>query len=113
MGAPPMRMLQGAWARRPCHDMKIDLHTHILPPKWPDLCKQFGDDRWVRLEHIDPCSARMMVGNRSFREVKHNCWDPLIRLDDCEKCGVDMQVLSTVPVMFSYWANPEHAYYLS
>ncbi|MBC8107870.1 MAG: amidohydrolase [Anaerolineae bacterium] len=92
---------------------KIDLHTHILPPKWTDLREKFGGDRWVRLEEIDPCSARMMVGDRHFRDIKHNCWDPLVRIDDCDKCGVAMQVLSTVPVMFSYWAKPDQALHLS
>ncbi len=43
-----------------------------------------------------------------FREVDSNCWDPQVRLEECDRDGVDMQVLSTVPVMFSYWARPEH-----
>ena len=88
---------------------KIDLHTHILPPKWPDLRERFGYGDWIRLEHIDPCTARMIQGTKNFREIKHNCWHPEARLEDCEKHGVTTQVLSTVPVMFSYWAKPQHA----
>ena len=41
-----------------------------------------------------------------FRRVEANCWDPGRRLEECERTGVDVQVLSTVPVMFSYWAKP-------
>lgn len=91
---------------------KIDLHTHILPREWPDLKQRYGSDGWVRLEHGTGC-ARMMKGGRCFREVGPNTWDPQARLADCDRDGVRMQVLSTVPVMFSYWAKPAEALHLS
>ena len=93
--------------------MKIDIHTHILPPKWPDLRERFGYGGWARLEQVDPCSARMMIDDKGFREIRHNCWDPRVRIEECERHRVDMQVLSTVPVMFNYWAKPQHALELS
>jgi aminocarboxymuconate-semialdehyde decarboxylase len=85
--------------------MKIDLHTHILPREWPDLDKKYGYPGFVRLEHCDACSARMMIGDRFFRKVESNTWDPAPRIDDMDRAGVSTQVLSTVPVMFSYWAK--------
>jgi aminocarboxymuconate-semialdehyde decarboxylase len=86
--------------------MKLDLHTHILPREWPDLDEKYGYSGFVRLEHCDACSARMMIGDRFFRKVESNTWDPKPRLEEMERTGVAMQVLSTVPVMFSYWAKP-------
>ncbi|MDQ6655504.1 MAG: amidohydrolase [Verrucomicrobiota bacterium] len=86
--------------------MKIDLHTHILPRNWPDLDAKYGYRGFVRLEHCDSCSARMMKGDQLFREVSNNTWDAQRRLEECDAAGVTMQVLSTVPVMFSYWAKP-------
>lgn len=88
--------------------MKIDLHTHILPERWPDLREKYGYGGWVQLEHHAPGCARMMIDGRSFREIQDNCWSPERRLEDCARFGVQCQVLSTVPVMFSYWAKPEH-----
>jgi aminocarboxymuconate-semialdehyde decarboxylase len=91
----------------------IDLHTHILPETWPDLRERYGYGGWVRLEHYKPCCARMMIDDTSFREITDNCWDPRKRLAECDAAGVQVQVLSTVPVMFSYWARPGDALDLS
>jgi aminocarboxymuconate-semialdehyde decarboxylase len=89
--------------------MKIDLHTHILPREWPDLDAKYGYPGFIRLEHHKPCCARMMKGDQFFREVEDNVWDPKRRIEECDQAGVSMQVLSTVPVMFSYWAKPADA----
>lgn len=86
--------------------MKIDLHAHILPEKWPDLAERYGYPGFIRLDHHAPCRAKMMVGDREFRVIEDNCWSPARRIEDCNRCGVTMQVLSTVPVMFSYWVRP-------
>jgi aminocarboxymuconate-semialdehyde decarboxylase len=89
--------------------LRIDIHTHILPERWPDLRERYGYGGWVRLEHHQPCCARMMIDDRVFREITENLWNPRTRLGDCDAAGVDVQVLSTVPVMFSYWARPHDA----
>src|SRR5450432_4413517 len=93
--------------------MKIDLHTHILPREWPDLDAKYGYGGFVRLDHYKPCCARMMMGDRVFREITDNVWDPKRRIEECDRTGVSMQLLSTVPVMFSYWAKPADALDLS
>jgi aminocarboxymuconate-semialdehyde decarboxylase len=93
--------------------VKIDLHTHILPREWPDLDAKYGYPGFVRLEHHQPCCARMMIGERVFREITDNVWEPSRRLEEMDRANVSMQALSTVPVMFSYWAKPADALDLS
>jgi aminocarboxymuconate-semialdehyde decarboxylase len=93
--------------------MKIDIHTHILPENWPDLKEKYGYGGFVQIDHYKPCCAKLLIDGKKFREVQSNCWDPVERIKDCDKSKVNMQVLSTVPVMFSYWAKPEDTYDLS
>jgi aminocarboxymuconate-semialdehyde decarboxylase len=93
--------------------LKIDLHTHNIPRDRPDLDAKYGYGGFVRLDHYQPCCARMMIGDRVFREITDNVWDPKRRIEDCDREKISMQVLSTVPVMFSYWAKPADALDLS
>ena len=85
---------------------KIDIHTHILPPDWPDLKERYGYGGFVQLERHGPGCAHMLLDGKFFREVGANCWDSGIRIGDCDRDGVHVQVLSTVPIMFTYWAKP-------
>src|SRR5258707_15240395 len=102
-----------AFAAADALQMKIDLHTHILPRDWPDLDAKYGYGGFVRLDHYKPCCARMMIGDYVFREITDNVWNPKRRIEECDRAGVSLQVLSTVPVMFSYWAKPADALDLS
>jgi aminocarboxymuconate-semialdehyde decarboxylase len=93
---------------------KIDIHTHILPPDIPKWKDQFGYGGFITLEHHAPCRAKMMRDDgKFFREIESNCFNGKTRIEECDKAGVDVQVLSTVPVMFSYWAKEKDALEIS
>ena len=86
--------------------LKIDIHTHIIPEHLPNFKEKYGYGGFINLDHHKPCCARMMMDDKFFREIQDNCWDPEKRIQEYNHHHIDVQVLSTIPVMFSYWAKP-------
>jgi len=89
------------------------MHTHILPKQLPNFADQFGYGDFIHLEHHRPGFARMMKGNVFFREIEQNCWDPEVRIEEYARHRTPVQVVCTIPVMFSYWAKAQDCLELS
>src|SRR5205814_2227136 len=85
--------------------LKIDTHAHILPAEWPNLAEKYGDDRFPVMVRTES-RHRIYKDGKFFREVWANAFDAQFRIADYAKFGVQTQVISTVPVLFSYWAKP-------
>jgi aminocarboxymuconate-semialdehyde decarboxylase len=86
--------------------LKIDTHTHIIPKKLPNWTDKFGYGDFIYLQHHKKGYAKMMRGNQFFREIKENAWNPRLRIEEYARHHTQVQVVCTIPVMFSYWAKP-------
>ena len=87
----------------------IDIHTHFFPESWPDLAARYGTPDWPSIKHTGPGKADIMLGARMFRHVTSACWDVNVRLENMDRNGVDMQVISATPVLFAYAREAKHA----
>lgn len=89
--------------------LTIDCHAHILPEHWPSLKERYGYGGFITLDHYAPGRARMMKDDGTFfRDIAENTWNVNAILRDMDRKNVDVMVLCTVPVLFNYWAKPEH-----
>lgn len=72
----------------------------------PNWSEKFGYGDFIYLQHHKKGFAKMMRGNQFFREIKENSWDPELRIEEYATFNTQVQVVCTIPVMFSYWAKP-------
>ena len=93
--------------------LKIDMHSHILPKTMPNWTQKFGYGKFIHLEPNTDGSANMMQGGQFFRRIAENCWDEQLRIEEYKPFHTQVQVVCTIPVMFSYWAKTVDALELS
>jgi aminocarboxymuconate-semialdehyde decarboxylase len=87
---------------------RIDLHTHGLPRDLPAFGRRYAGS-WPEIVATGACTADLMIGGRHFRSIDDRCWDPGRRLADMAADGVALQVVSPIPVTFSYWLPADGA----
>ena len=80
----------------------IDIHSHFLPESWPDLAEKFGTPDWPWMRHTEAGKAMLMVGEKEFRPVYDACWNASRRVEEMDRDGVDLQVISATPILFAY-----------
>ncbi|MDP9268453.1 MAG: tryptophan 2,3-dioxygenase family protein [Acidobacteriota bacterium] len=87
----------------------IDMHTHWFPESWPDLAKRYGTPDWPLIKHTGPGTAEIFIGHNCFRKITAACWDPEVRLEEMDRDGIELQLISHTPVLFSYERPVAHA----
>lgn len=80
----------------------IDMHTHAISLETPDLEHRFPFGAWPTVVAGSNGDAEILVGGRHFRNIDSRCWSGRRRLADMDSEGVELQVVSPVPVTFCY-----------
>ncbi len=91
-----------------CFGRMIDVHSHVIPATFPDNPSPGSNARWPCLT-ITPASASLVIDNKPFRDIDSRSWDLDRRIEDMDRDGVAMQVLSPLPELLSYWFEPGDA----
>lgn len=95
--------------------MIIDVHTHFVPEQLPSMKDRNGGDRWPVTKCV--CGREdhkhVMISGKNFRTITDQCWSPTRRSTDMDQEGVDIQILSPMPELLSYWFEPEDTLYFS
>ena len=82
----------------------IDVHAHLLPPELPDMKALTGRSGWISLDGNKGGRVAMRQDENLFRIVEPECCCADRRREFNDAHGVDVQVVSTVPVLFSDFA---------
>ncbi|GLZ10857.1 amidohydrolase [Actinomadura sp. NBRC 104425] len=87
----------------------IDVHAHVFPRVSRAEARLLAGagEPWLR-EHGDG-TGMMMSGGDEYRPVRAELWDADARLAAMDRSGVDVQVVSSTPLMFGYAAEPARA----
>jgi aminocarboxymuconate-semialdehyde decarboxylase len=81
----------------------IDVHAHVVPLSFPESPSPQSAGRWPCMQCRSTTEATVLMGRRHFRALDHRCWDGARRIEDMDRDGVSIQVLSPMPELLSYW----------
>lgn len=88
--------------------MIVDFHTHYVPQVYPPRPDGVDEPAWPRMEPSEK-GAKMYVGDRLFRVFESFYWDIPARLAVMDEFNIDVQVISPLPELLSYWLDPRAA----
>lgn len=81
----------------------IDMHAHCFPRITREMAHAVDAERapWLQIDGSGE-RGHIMLGDKSFRPVQAQLWDPRRRLELMDEQGVALQVNCATPVMFGY-----------
>jgi len=85
----------------------VDVHSHFVPEGLPDMSDLQADPRWPVMR-LGP-EPEIVSSGRRYRAIDASYFDIDERVRLLDQLEIDVQVLSPLPVMLPFWADPEPA----
>jgi aminocarboxymuconate-semialdehyde decarboxylase len=85
----------------------VDVHNHVVPegfPACPSCCA-----KWPSMKMRPDGRSVVSFGEKEFRVLDNRSWDVARRTADMDEEHVDMQALSPMPELLSYWLDLDDA----
>jgi aminocarboxymuconate-semialdehyde decarboxylase len=88
-----------------CH-CGVDTHAHVIPKNFPSYLGSSIPSDWPSMAPAHECHRNVMISGKVYRTVSDRCWDTGRRLSDFEEMGIELQAISPMPELLSYWMKP-------
>jgi aminocarboxymuconate-semialdehyde decarboxylase len=86
----------------------IDIHTHVVPERFPPCVGCGPDVPWPSMAAADACHKHVVISGKIYRTVPDGCWNVARRVEEMDAMRVSRQVLSPMPELLSYWFPLNH-----
>jgi len=85
----------------------VDVHAHVIPGEFPSYLGGATPPGWPSMAPAQDCQHRsVMIDGKNYRTVSDKCWTTSRRLADFEGMGLELQAISPMPELLSYWMAP-------
>jgi aminocarboxymuconate-semialdehyde decarboxylase len=81
----------------------IDIHTHIVPERFPAYAGKGRDVPWPAMAEAQACHKHVMISGKIYRTVADGCWSVPRRIEAMGAMRVARQAISPMPELLSYW----------
>jgi aminocarboxymuconate-semialdehyde decarboxylase len=81
----------------------IDVHTHVVPERFPAYAGKNRDIPWPSMAEAHACHKHVMISGKVYRTVSDGCWSLPRRIEDMAAMRVTRQAISPMPELLSYW----------
>lgn len=82
----------------------VDVHAHVIPGEFPAYLGGVTPSGWPSMAPAQDCQHRhVMIDGKNYRTVSDKCWTTARRLADFADMGLQLQAISPMPELLSYW----------